>query len=286
MIGIKFREHSDNPLVSVVIPTKNSGETIETCLKSVREQTWPNIEVIVVDNYSSDDTREIAEKFDAKAIESKVGRSGARNIGAEKAIGEFILFLDSDMELDSTVVRRCVEKVGEHKCDAVIIPEVSVGESFWARCKALEKACYIGDDTIEAARFLKRSAFNIVNGYDPELLFGEDKDLDIRIRKAGFKIGRVNAFLQHHEGKLSLRETMLKKNHYGRTLNRYRRKHSNEAKQQLKLIRPAFIRNWRKLARDPIHALGMFFMKFCEFGAVEWGYVVNKKWFGHEVSTC
>jgi len=265
------------PLVSVIIPTKDSAETIEICINSVMEQTYPNIEVVVVDGYSSDGTREIAEKFGAKIIEAQAMMSRARNIGAKEAIGDLILFLDSDMELDSTVVQSCVEKVGEHKCDAVIIPEVSVGESFWARCKALEKACYIGDDTIEAARFLKRSAFNTVNGYDPELLFGEDKDLDIRIRKAGFKIGRVNAFVQHHEGKLSLRETMLKKNHYGRTLNRYRRKHSNEAKQQLKLIRPAFIRNWRKLARDPIHALGMFFMKFCEFGAVEWGYMVDKK---------
>lgn len=50
-------------LVSVVIPTKNSGETIEACLKSVKEQTYPNIEIVVVDNYSKDKTCEIAEKW-------------------------------------------------------------------------------------------------------------------------------------------------------------------------------------------------------------------------------
>jgi hypothetical protein len=44
-------------------------------------------------------------------------------------------------------------------------------------------------------------------------------------------------------------------------------KHPKEASVQLTLIRPAFIRNWRKLAKDPAHALGMLFMKFCEFGA-------------------
>lgn len=260
-------------LVSVIIPTKNSEENIGTCLKSIGEQTCPNIEVIVVDGYSTDYTREIAEKFGAKIIETKAMRSRARNIGAEKAKGELILFLDSDMEMDPAVVESCVKKVGE-QCDAVIIPEVSVGEGFWAKCKALEKACYVGDDLIEAARFFKRSVFESIGGYDSELEAGEDWDLNQKISKAGYQIGMINAFIKHHERRLGLRETMLKKHYYGKTLERYRRKHPKEANRQLKLIRPAFIRNWRELAKDPAHALGMLFMKICELVA---GYVGSKK---------
>ena len=126
-------------LVSVIIPTKNSEKTIGTCLKSVSEQIYPNIEVIVVDSLSSDKTKEIVERLGARLIEIKAGRSRARNIGAEKATGNMILFLDSDMELTPSVVEECVNRVKEGS-DAVIIPEVSVGVGFWAKCRALARA--------------------------------------------------------------------------------------------------------------------------------------------------
>jgi arabinofuranan 3-O-arabinosyltransferase len=168
------------------------------------------------------------------------------------------------MELTPNVVTECVEKV-EKGFDAVIIPEVSVGEGFWAKCRALEKECYIGDDLIEAARFFKREIFKKVGGYDGELVFGEDWDLNQRIRKAGYRIGRVRSFIKHNEGRLSLKEAILKKRHYGETLRAYKMKHPNEARRQLSPLRPAFIKNWTKLIADPMHIIGMFVMKTCEF---------------------
>ena len=50
------------PLVSVVIPTKDSIRTIERCLRSIREQTWPAVELVVIDNYSEDGTWEVAQE--------------------------------------------------------------------------------------------------------------------------------------------------------------------------------------------------------------------------------
>ena len=98
------------PLVSVVVPTFNSERFLEECLMSVRAQTYPNVEVIVVDNYSTDRTREIAEKYGARVILCRAIRSEARNVGAGLAKGEFILSVDSDMELTPNVVSECVAK--------------------------------------------------------------------------------------------------------------------------------------------------------------------------------
>jgi len=254
----------DKPLVSVVVPTFNSERFLGRCLASVRAQSYGNVEVVVVDNYSTDKTRSIAEKYGAKIVLCKAGRSRARNVGAGYAKGEFVFSVDSDMELTPYVVSECVGRV-ESGFGAVIVPEFSVGEGFWAKCKALEKACYVGDDTIEAARFFRRGVFEDIGGYDVGLEAGEDWDLNQRVSKAGYQIGRVDAFIKHNEGRLSLRETMFKKHYYGKTLWRYQAKHSEEAKQQLRLIRPAFVRNWRRITEDPVHALGMFFMKNCEF---------------------
>jgi glycosyltransferase involved in cell wall biosynthesis len=262
------------PLVSVVVPTFNSERFLEKCLRSVEAQSYRNVEIIVVDNYSVDRTREIAEGAGVKVVLCKAGRSRARNVGAGYAKGEVFLFVDSDMELTPYVVDECVAKV-ERGFDAVIIPELSVGEGFWAKCRTLEKLCYIGDDLIEAARLFKRAVFEAAEGYDVGLLFGEDWDINQRIRRKTFRIGRINAFIRHHEGRLSLRDTMLKKRQYGKTLPYYRVKHPREAKQQLRIIRFSFLRNWKKLANDPIHALGMFLMKTCEFEAVSLGRLIR-----------
>jgi glycosyltransferase involved in cell wall biosynthesis len=261
----------NTPLVSVVVPTLNSGRFLESCLRSVRAQTYGSMEVIVVDNYSEDQTVEIAKAWGARVLLKGPERSAQRNCGAKHASGEYLFFIDSDMELTPNVVKECINEVLERKANVIIVPEVSVGEGFWTRCKALERSCYVGDETIEAARFFKKDIFFQVGGYDEEITGEEDWDLHQRVTMAAHRIGRINAFIQHHEGKLTLRESMVKKYNYGRTLKRYKMKHPKEARIQFRLIRPAFVANWRKLAKDPAHASGMLLMKVCEYGAAWFG---------------
>ena len=262
--------------VSVIVPTRNSEKFLHRCLKSIKNQTYKNVETIIVDNYSLDRTTEIAEEFCARTIIDNLNRSEARNRGAKASTAELLLFLDSDMELSPEVIENSVSQVNRG-CDAVVIPEISVGEGFWAKCKALERACYIGDESIEAARIFKREAFETVQGYDSKLEAGEDWDLGQRIKKAGFKTSRIDTLIIHHEGKLDLRKTIMKKYEYGKTMGRYMRKHPEIAKQQLRLIRPAFLRHRKKLLTDPIHTMGLFIMKMCEFAAGVLGSVCQKK---------
>jgi len=257
---------SNQSIVSVIVPTKNSESTISKCLRSIREQTYPNIEIIVVDNYSSDRTREIAQKS-GKVLLKGPERSSQRNFGAQAAVGDYLFFIDSDMELMPTVVENCVKTTVYGHANAVVVPEISIGNGFWSKCKALERSCYVGDDTIEAARFFCKDVFFGVGCFDEEITGQEDWDLHVRISKAGYKIGRITSFIQHDEGRLSLRKTMIKKRNYGKTLKLYTKKNPKEASAQLTLIRPAFIRHWKKLAKDPVHASGMLFMKVCEFSA-------------------
>ncbi len=258
------------PLVSIVIPTFNSEGFLERCLRSIRNQTYRNIEIVMVDSFSIDHTRKIAENYDVRIVLVDAGRSKARNVGGEKARGQVILFADSDMELSSTVVEECVKKVREGY-RAVIVPEVSVGQGFWARCKAFEKLCYIDDVTIEAARVFERELFEAVNGFDEELEAGEDWDLNHRVKEGGFRIGRVDALIKHNEGPLTLWETMRKKYRYGKTIEKYRNKQPHESKFQLRVIRPAFLRNRRRVLREPVVFIGMIFMKSCEFAAAALG---------------
>ncbi|MGO1165883.1 MAG: glycosyltransferase family 2 protein, partial [Janibacter sp.] len=95
--------------VTVVVPTRNNIRTIEACLRSVTEQSHPHIELVVVDNHSSDGTPQVAERFADRVITAGPERSAQRNTGIEVATSEWVLWLDSDMILPPRAVALAVE---------------------------------------------------------------------------------------------------------------------------------------------------------------------------------
>jgi len=253
------------PLVSVIVPTYNSSPTLEYCLASVRLQTYPNIEVIVVDNNSTDDTVEVARKYGSGIFQVRALRSAARNYGTKKAEGDYFLFVDADMELTPKVVEKCVQKSIKGNADAIMIPEIRVGEGFWAKCRAIERLTYIGDPLIESARFFRKEVFEKVNGYDEVLEAGEDWDLHARVEGAGYKIKSVNSFMIHHERRLRLKKIVMKRYYYGKTLMKYIKKHPKNSIIQFMPIRTNYLKHWRLFVNQPLYGCGMFFMKLIEY---------------------
>ena len=138
--GFQAVKRSDEkPIVSIIIPTFNSEDTIRGCLQSIKDQTYPNIEVIIVDRYSVDETVKIAENFKEKILLKNSERSAARNYGAAKANGSFVLFIDSDMELTPGVVEECVAACLSRGTEAAIIQEEPVVEGFLSEFRKIEK---------------------------------------------------------------------------------------------------------------------------------------------------
>ena len=194
------------PLVSVIVTTKNNHDTLELCLHSIRHQTYSFVELIVVDNNSADDTKDIAHKYTDRVFNKGPERSAQRNFGVSQALGDYVLIIDSDMELEPAVVAACVAKTEALPLEeadplagdmltnagikAVIIPEESFGKGFWAQCKRLERSFYVGQDSIEAPRFFDKGLYLQLGGYNEAMSGGEDWDFTRRIRKVA-KVGRV-----------------------------------------------------------------------------------------------
>lgn len=110
------------PLVSIVIPNYNGGEFLNDCIQSAINQSYSNIEIIVVDDGSTDDSGEILSHYggQVKLIQtSNRGAAAARNLGISIAEGEFIAFLDSDDWWASDKISRQVEKLTKDNCDLV-----------------------------------------------------------------------------------------------------------------------------------------------------------------------
>lgn len=274
------------PLVSVIVGTKNSANTLRACLRSVTKQTYQPIELIVVDNYSSDETRDIAREFTDLVFTKGPERSAQRNFAAKKATGEYLLSIDSDMELSQDVVSACTKAMDDNPAfTGIIIPEESFGTGFWARCKQLERSFYIGIDWIEAARFFERKTFLQVGGYDEALVSGEDWDLSQRIAEMG-ELGRISALIRHNEGNLKLFRTLRKKAYYAKKFTSYTQSEKPEKSTQASDRNPyvivakrygLFLSKPHKLFRNPLLGVGVLFMKSMEFGYGAFGFWTAKE---------
>ena len=98
----------EQPLVSVSIPTFNSARTLALCLDSVTQQTYPEVEINIVDGNSGDETVEIAGHYGVDVVQYAGALLGARSEGAKLAEGKYILLLDSDQVLGIDAIQRCV----------------------------------------------------------------------------------------------------------------------------------------------------------------------------------
>lgn len=113
------------PLVSIIIPIYNAEKQIENCIKSIQKQSYPNIEIICVNDGSKDKTALILDGIAEKDSRVKVihnknqGVSATRNCGIENASGEYIQFVDSDDELYENATESLVSAIIEDNSDMV-----------------------------------------------------------------------------------------------------------------------------------------------------------------------
>lgn len=266
-----------NPIVSVIITTRNSSSVLEALLESVGEQTYKSKEIIIVDNNSSDLTREIAKKYTSKVFNKGPERSAQRNFGASKSQGEYLLFLDSDMVLTGGIVEECVKKTITENVGGIIIPEKSFGKGFWAKVKALERKINEGENYFEAARFFPKKIFKDLGGYDENLTGPEDWDFPQRV--AGkHKIARVKNYILHNEGSPSLQSFARRKYYYGLSVHNYLKKQNISifSPRTIYFLRSSFYKKWKESFKSPLVAVGMFIMLIVESVAGGLGYLVGR----------
>jgi glycosyltransferase involved in cell wall biosynthesis len=253
--------------ISFVVPTRNSARTLDACLGSLRAQTHPEIEIVVVDNASTDGTGDIGRQHADLLVQWGPERSAQRNRGTACSTGEIVVFIDSDMVLEPHVAAEIQDRFdAEPQLGALIIPERSFGEGFLARCRELEKLLYVGDPGVESARAFRRGLIETLGGWDESLTAAEDWDLADRTRAAGARVGRVDAWIWHDEGRIRLRATFAKKRYYGRWIDRYLQMHADRGRR--KFVRTGLLSQPVRLLRHPLLTAGLATLKITEAGGL------------------
>lgn len=254
----------------MIIPTYNSSNTIEKCLRSVKDQTYKNIEIIIVDNFSSDKTSEKVTSFDISIFLESSNTPRAKNVGISKSNGRFLFFLDSDMILEHNVVEECVEvSSSNEEIIGIIIPERSVGSGFWIKVRDFERSFYAGTD-IESARFFVKKFVTQVGGYDETIIGHEDSTLPIKLEQNGFNVKtRISSYILHCEEGIKFIKRLRKARIYSETKEFYYEKYGKYAEKQygiLNRLRVFFVNgNWKILLRHPVLSLGMLSLKALEY---------------------
>jgi glycosyltransferase involved in cell wall biosynthesis len=183
--------------VSVVIPARNAGSTIERCLAALADQTVSFGEVIVVDDGSSDGTADIARRMGATVVTQGHGGAGAaRNRGARAASGDLLLFTDADCAPRRDWVERLVAALGEEGVVAARGVCTSDQDEAVARFAQLEydekhrqlaRRRYVDLVSTDSAAY-RRETFSEFGGFDEGFVASEDQDLSFRIARSGLKI--------------------------------------------------------------------------------------------------
>ena len=242
--------------VSVIIPTYNSAKSLPFCLKALRRQKYQYKEVLVVDNYSKDETRRIAENFGANVILHRGTQAAARNIGLAHSKGSYVLFLDSDQQLNGGVVENCVSTCSTRRVEAVKIPEVFVGLNFWGKCSVLWKNRMVKACGFHRGipRFYKKRALLQLSAFNDKLRWWEDLELYQRLKLAGLREAWCRERVIHYEND-SLQNMIRKYLSYGQSIVAFR---SNPAKAPYVSTFRLTLSTMAQTLRDPGKSLSVF----------------------------
>jgi len=224
--------------ISIIIPAYNQGEYLEDCLESCFNQTLMPHEIIVINDGSTDDTQEIAERYMFKEfphIESPVrvinqvnkGLPSARNTGIMAATGNYILPLDADDVLCENAIERLSREIAETNADIIAPSFKEFGKS--------DREIILGGFTIEDLKVanrlgyfcaFKRSVLVSVGGYNPKMKWGyEDYDLLFDLFKRGYSI-------------VVIQEILVKYRVKERSMIHEANKHADELHNQIRLNHP------------------------------------------------
>lgn len=195
------------PLVSVIIPSYNSEKYVGKAIESVLTQSYENIECIVVDDGSTDNTASVAKSFEPriKSIYQKnAERSAARNTGIGIATGKYISFLDSD---DSIYPSKIADQVAflerNADCDAVYSKVKLFRDETPESPFTLERITPSGDilDTLLYGNFItvhspliRKSAIEKIHGFNPALSHNEDWEFFLRLALSGVRFGFIDEY--------------------------------------------------------------------------------------------
>lgn len=214
---------NQNPLVSAVIPTRNRAVMLRRALRSVAVQQYSPLEVIVVDDGSTDGTQDVADSFSDKLNlhyiknEESAGAPRARNVGIKAAAGEFVAGLDDDDEWHPERITQLMAAWDEsYACVTSNVRfQYKNGSAVWHKKETIDLHTLLFSNQVGNQILTKKERLLAVGGFDEQLAAAQDYDLWIRLCLGFGPIKNVQHVLQtvhteHEENRITNSAAQLK----------------------------------------------------------------------------
>jgi GT2 family glycosyltransferase len=225
--SLPFACDQPTPRISIVVCAFNAEPTLAECLEGVRQLDYPDYEVIVVDDGSTDATPVIAEQYDVRLVRTtNFGLSSARNTGAAVATGEIVAYLDSDARPDPHWLRYIAHAFTTTDTAGVGGPNLAPPESGMVeQCVAQAPGgpVHVMVSDREAEHLpgcnlaLRKSTLEALGGFDPQFrAAGDDVDICWRIRDSGSRLEFAPAALVWHHRRNRVRAYWNQQRGYGK----------------------------------------------------------------------
>ncbi len=215
------------PSISVVVCTCNGARTLRDCCDGLRRLDYPNFEVIVVNDGSSDRTTEIVREYGFRLISTENrGLSNARNTGYKAASGEILAYLDDDASPDPHWLTYLASAFLDTEYAAIGGPNIAPpGDGPIADCVANAPGgpVHVLISDLEAEHIpgcnmaFRKTALEAIGGFDPRFrVAGDDVDVCWRLHQCGFKLGFSPGAMVWHHRRNSLRAYWKQQKGYGK----------------------------------------------------------------------
>jgi glycosyltransferase involved in cell wall biosynthesis len=226
--------------LSVIIPCYNEEHNIGKCLQTLSHQSIDEYEIIVLDDGSTDETKEVVKKFDVRFLQqSHCGPAAARNRGAQEAVGSILVFVDADMFFDKHFLERLTAPIRAGQTIGTFTKDEFVGNSdnIWAVCWNLETVDSPNrrvrtnepDDSV-VFRAILRDEFLRVGGFDTAVGYDDDHTL---YPKLGVKARLAMGAICYHNNPGTLPEVYQSARWIGRS-----RRFSDHPERLIKFLPP------------------------------------------------
>jgi len=209
-VSIKtIQNNSSNyePSVSFCIPAKNEGDYIESCLKSIVNQDYPNIDIIIVDGHSTDDTVKIAENYGCKIFYDNISLASSRQVSIEKSSAEIVAVWDADIIIPHNKWLGNAVKcfILDEEISTVWPKIIAPPSGTWTQKCHRAHSNIIFQDRIQRKSgvfgggnaLFRREHVVLVAGFDTSYDFGEDMILAKRLKDADYKVVEYDDPLIH-----------------------------------------------------------------------------------------
>lgn len=238
----------DNPFLSIIVPGKNEGENLFKLINSLKEQTYTNFEIIVVDDGSDDETPTIGRKLEKLGLikhfirnEIRGGKASAANLALRFAKGKYVIHLDADCSFDNDAIEKIIipfyldDRIGAVGGNVAVR---NYKESLVTTMQAIEYYDTISISRIVSSKLgiyrvisgafgaFKKEALDSLKGWD--IGPGLDGDLTVKIRKLGYKIEFAPEAMCLTNAPNTLKKLTKQRLRWDKSLVRFRmRKHKN-----------------------------------------------------------